>query len=119
MRGAGAGPCLAGVASRANGREGHACGGLVHCCSAGDFSGGEGRSEALPLLKKATPRLSDKQLKFEAAMASVRCAMSLDQVDTTADTLLLLNREYPHNPEDFVRNRSIIFRNGESRGADW
>jgi tetratricopeptide (TPR) repeat protein len=55
--------------------------------------------EALPLLKKATPRLSDKQLKFEAAMASVRCAMSLDQVDTTADTLLLLNREYPHNPE--------------------
>ena len=32
-------------------------------------------------------------------MASARCAMSLDQVDTTVDTLLLLNREYPHNPE--------------------
>jgi tetratricopeptide (TPR) repeat protein len=55
--------------------------------------------EALPLLKKAIPHLSDKQLKFEAAMASARCAMSLDQVETTADTLLLLNREYPHNPE--------------------
>jgi tetratricopeptide (TPR) repeat protein len=55
--------------------------------------------EALPILKKAIPHLSDKQLKFEAAMASVRCAMSLDQMETTADTLLLLNREYPHNPE--------------------
>jgi tetratricopeptide (TPR) repeat protein len=55
--------------------------------------------QALPLLKKAIPHLSDKQLKFEAAMASARCAMSLDQVETTADTLLLLNREYPHNPE--------------------
>jgi tetratricopeptide (TPR) repeat protein len=55
--------------------------------------------EALPLLKKSIPHLSDKQLKFEAAMASVRCAMSLDQMETTADTLLLLNRDYPHNPE--------------------
>ena len=55
--------------------------------------------EALPLLKKSLPHLTDKQLKFEAAMASARCAMSLDQVDTTVDTLLLLNREYPHNPE--------------------
>jgi tetratricopeptide (TPR) repeat protein len=55
--------------------------------------------EALPVLKKAIPHLSDKQLKFEAAMANVRCAMSLDQMETTADTLLLLDREYPHNPE--------------------
>ncbi len=55
--------------------------------------------EALPLLKKSIPHLSDKQLKFEAAMASARCAMSLDQEETTVDTLLLLNREYPHNPE--------------------
>jgi tetratricopeptide (TPR) repeat protein len=55
--------------------------------------------EALPLLKKAIPHLSDKQLKFQAAMAGARCGMSLDQVETTVDTLLLLNREYPHNPE--------------------
>ena len=32
-------------------------------------------------------------------MASARCAMSLDQVETSVNTLLLLNREYPHNPE--------------------
>jgi tetratricopeptide (TPR) repeat protein len=55
--------------------------------------------EALPLLKKSIAHLNDKQLKFEAAMAGVRCAMSLDQVEATVDTLLLLNREYPHNPE--------------------
>ena len=55
--------------------------------------------EALPMLKKAILHLSDKQLKFEASMASVRCAMSLNQPETTADSLLLLNREYPHNPE--------------------
>jgi tetratricopeptide (TPR) repeat protein len=55
--------------------------------------------EALPLLKKSIPHLTDKQQKFAAAMTSARCAMSVDQVETTVDTLLLLNREYPHNPE--------------------
>jgi len=55
--------------------------------------------EALPILKKATPRLAEKQLKFRALMSTARCAMSLDQTETAVDALFLLNREFPHDPE--------------------
>jgi tetratricopeptide (TPR) repeat protein len=55
--------------------------------------------EALPVLKKATPRLLDKQLKYHAVMALARCAMSLDQNETAVTALLLLNREFPNDPE--------------------
>ena len=55
--------------------------------------------EALPVLRKATAHISEKDLKYRAAMATARCAMSLDQTETAATALFLLNREYPHNPE--------------------
>ena len=55
--------------------------------------------EALPFLKKATPHLADKQLKYRAAMSTARCAMSLDQTETAVEALFLLNREFPHDPD--------------------
>jgi predicted Zn-dependent protease len=55
--------------------------------------------EALPILKKVIPRLTDKELKFNAAMLTARCAMSVGQTDSAVETLLLLNREFPHDPE--------------------
>lgn len=54
---------------------------------------------ALPILKRATPRLSDKELKFNVAMLTARCAMSIGQTDTAVEALLVLNREFPHDPE--------------------
>jgi tetratricopeptide (TPR) repeat protein len=54
---------------------------------------------ALPLLKKAIPHLTDKQLKYDAAMLTARCAMSIGQTDTAVETLLLLNRDFPHDPQ--------------------
>ena len=51
--------------------------------------------EALPRLKSATARLSDKQLKYRAGMASARCAMSLNQTEAAVEALLLLRREFP------------------------
>jgi len=61
---------------------------------------GKGRcKEALPVLKKVTPPLTDKQLRYTAAMAIARCAMSLEQTETAVQALLLLNREFPHDPE--------------------
>ena len=54
---------------------------------------------ALPILKRATSRLTDKQLKFNAAMLTARCAMSIGQTDTAVEALLLLNREFPRDPE--------------------
>jgi len=54
--------------------------------------------EALPLLKKAG-HLADKQLKYKALMSSARCAMSLDQTETAVEAMLVLNREFPRDPE--------------------
>jgi len=50
-------------------------------------------------LKKAAAHLSDKDLKYRAAMATARCAMSLGQPETAVTALFLLNREFPHDPE--------------------
>jgi tetratricopeptide (TPR) repeat protein len=55
--------------------------------------------EALPQLKRQLPSVADKALKYRVAMALVRCAMALDQEQTAADTLLLLKREAPNDPE--------------------
>ena len=55
--------------------------------------------QALPTLKRSLPKLADQQLKYEAAMLTARCAMSIGQTDTAVETLLLLNREFPHDPE--------------------
>ena len=56
-------------------------------------------NEALLILKRATPRLTDKQLKYRAVMSTARCAMSLDQTETAVEALLVLNREFPHDPD--------------------
>lgn len=55
--------------------------------------------EALALLKKFTPRVTDKQLKYRAQMATVRCAMNRKDNETTANTLFALNRDFPEDPE--------------------
>jgi tetratricopeptide (TPR) repeat protein len=55
--------------------------------------------EALPVLKRSLSRVTEKQLKYNASMAEVRCAMSLDDVATTVDSLLRLQRDFPNDPE--------------------
>jgi predicted Zn-dependent protease len=56
-------------------------------------------TEALPLLKRGIPQVPDKSLKYHGEMATVRCAMALDQEQTAVDTLLQLKRESPGDPE--------------------
>jgi len=55
--------------------------------------------EALPILKKAAAHLMDKQLKYRTVMSTARCAMSLEQTETAVEALLVLNREFPHDPD--------------------
>jgi tetratricopeptide (TPR) repeat protein len=55
--------------------------------------------EAVPALKGITHRLTSKQLKYAAAIATARCGMSLDQTETAVQALLLLQREFPHDPD--------------------
>jgi tetratricopeptide (TPR) repeat protein len=55
--------------------------------------------EALPVLRRSAGHVGDKDLKYRAAMATARCAMSLGQAETAVTALFLLNREFPHDPE--------------------
>jgi tetratricopeptide (TPR) repeat protein len=55
--------------------------------------------EALPVLKKSAPLTADKQLKLKMGLATIRCALSVGQVDTAVNALLWLNREFPSDPE--------------------
>lgn len=55
--------------------------------------------EALPGLKRSANNINDKELKYRAEMALVRCAMSLNQDETTVQELLKLNREFPDDPQ--------------------
>lgn len=55
--------------------------------------------EALPLLKKLTPRVNVKELKYRAFMATVRCSMKQRDDRTTADTLFEMRLEFPEDPE--------------------
>jgi tetratricopeptide (TPR) repeat protein len=55
--------------------------------------------EALPILKKAAPQAADKALKLKAGLATVRCALSLNQIETAVNALLWLNRDFPSDPD--------------------
>jgi predicted Zn-dependent protease len=55
--------------------------------------------EALPMLARAVPRLSDKQLLYRAAMGQARCAMAREDTPVAVSALMLLKREFPNDPE--------------------
>ena len=55
--------------------------------------------EALPALRKASQKLDDQQLKRQAGLAGVRCAMTLGQPDSATDFLSMLSRDFPRDPE--------------------
>lgn len=55
--------------------------------------------EAVPALKRASQRITDRIVKRTAAFAGVRCAMLLNQTDAAVDFLRLLNHEFPTDPE--------------------
>jgi tetratricopeptide (TPR) repeat protein len=56
-------------------------------------------SEALPILKRSAARVTDKDLKLKAGLATVRCGMTTDSVDAVLTTLQWLNRDFPDDPE--------------------
>jgi len=55
--------------------------------------------EALPVLKRSLPRITDKDLRYRTAMALTRCAMGMQDEQAAADSLLLLEHEFPGDPE--------------------
>lgn len=55
--------------------------------------------EAVPLLRKAAPRTTDKELKRQAGFVGVRCAMTENQPDAAVEFLRFLEREFPDDPD--------------------
>lgn len=64
-----------------------------------DFASKGHCQESLPLLKKSTAGLKDKQVKYRALMAIVRCSMKQRDDRATVNTLLDMRREFPEDPE--------------------
>jgi tetratricopeptide (TPR) repeat protein len=56
-------------------------------------------SEALPLLTKAAPHLTDRELQKRVGLDGVRCATLLEQQEPLLDLLRVLNQHFPHDPE--------------------
>jgi tetratricopeptide (TPR) repeat protein len=55
--------------------------------------------EALPILKKASAEITNKDLKYDVLMSTARCAIGLEQTETAVRTLLELNRSFAKDPE--------------------
>lgn len=55
--------------------------------------------KALPVLKKSLCHIGDKDLKYRAAMATARCAMSLEQTETAVNALTTMQRDFPNDPQ--------------------
>jgi predicted Zn-dependent protease len=72
--------------------------------------------EALPILRKAAAHLTDRQLKYRVVMSTARCAMSLEQMETAVEALLLLNREFPRDP-DVLYSTTHLYSELASRAA--
>jgi tetratricopeptide (TPR) repeat protein len=55
--------------------------------------------EALPILKKASPEITNRDSKYDVLMSTARCAIGLEQTETAVRTLLELNRSFGKDPE--------------------
>lgn len=55
--------------------------------------------QAISLLKKALPQSTDRDLKRDAGLAAVRCAMVQNRFDAAEEFLRMLNRDFPNDPE--------------------
>jgi tetratricopeptide (TPR) repeat protein len=64
-----------------------------------DLAKGGHCKEALPLLRKAAARSTQKDLKRQAGFAGVRCAMLNLNPDTATEFLRGLARDFPRDPE--------------------
>jgi tetratricopeptide (TPR) repeat protein len=56
-------------------------------------------SEAIPLLKKGMGQTTDKDVRRNAGLAGIRCAMVKNQFDAAQDFLRILVRDFPDDPE--------------------
>jgi len=86
-------PCAAQAAKRASATSSASVQQAVKLAATGRCK------EAVPVLRRGLPRVTEKDLRYHAAMALTRCAMGMNDDQDAADSLLLLKREFPADPE--------------------
>jgi tetratricopeptide (TPR) repeat protein len=64
-----------------------------------DQSANGGCQEALPILKKLAASAADKQLKYRALIATVRCGLNRKEDQTSVNALFELKRDFPEDPQ--------------------
>jgi tetratricopeptide (TPR) repeat protein len=75
---------------------------------------GMGRcEEALPPLKKLAVHTTEKQSKYRALMAIVRCGMSQKEDQTTVNALLDLKQDFPEDPQVLYMTSQIFLEIAE------
>jgi Tfp pilus assembly protein PilF len=55
--------------------------------------------EALPMLRKSSAQVKERELKLKVGVDGVRCAMTLHQAEAALDFLRVLARDFPKDPE--------------------
>jgi tetratricopeptide (TPR) repeat protein len=56
-------------------------------------------TEALPILKRSASRVAENAIKLKAGLATVRCAMTTNNVDAALAALQWLSRDFPNDPD--------------------
>jgi len=69
--------------------------------------------EALPLLTKFTPRVTVKEIRYRALMATVRCGLHRREDKITANALFDLKREFPEDPEVLYMTSQVFLEIAE------
>ena len=75
-------------------------------------------AEALPVLKRNTQGLPDKQLRYLAAFATVNCGMSVNDTAAVMNALALLRRDFPDDPEVLYSAARIFSQLAESTAKE-
>jgi len=78
-----------------------------------DLAGKGQCEEALPVLRKLVARSTEKQLKYRALMATVRCGMSQKEDQTTVNALLDLKKDFPEDPQVLYMTSQIFLEIAE------
>jgi tetratricopeptide (TPR) repeat protein len=91
---------LLGVTATAQVNSKAPAGGSSSAAERGIALASKGRcKDALPILKKASVEITNKDLKYDILMSAARCAIGLEQTETAVRTLLELNRSFGKDPE--------------------
>jgi tetratricopeptide (TPR) repeat protein len=74
--------------------------------------------EAVPLFEKLTPGIADKQVRYRAEIAMVRCTIKLKDGRSTVTTLLALKHEFPEDPEVLYLTTQVFLAIAENSSKD-